>query len=178
MLAWCWNEQPDSYYRYYEQLSAPSMRAALYQLSKYIETEGPFDGVIGYSQGASLAATYLIQCSKLRSSERMPFKCAIFFSGGIPLDPMALESGDLKLITPKKTGALLTLPTTHIWGSNDEIWPGSSEILYEACEESQRNVSVHTEGHDIPGTRAKEAVQDAVRAIRRTLDRLPAGWGQ
>jgi predicted esterase len=106
------------------------MATAISQLEAYLAVEGPFDGVIGYSQGASLAATYLIRFSQLPPSAPLPFKCAIFFSGGRPFDPRALGKGNLVLIDPEQqVTPLLSLPTASIWGRNDPIWPGSSETL-------------------------------------------------
>ena len=84
-------------------------------LATYITEEGPFDGVLGFSQGASLAATYLIQFGREYPSLPLPFKCAIFFSGGYCLNPVALEDGKLELIDPAQTGTLLHLPTVNIW---------------------------------------------------------------
>jgi predicted esterase len=161
----------DDYYQYYDQSSASSMNLAISQLSHYIDSEGPFDGVIGYSQGASLAATFLIRYAQQHPSSPLPFKCAIFFSGGKPLNPSMLDMGKLELIDPKVTGTLLKLPTANIWGRNDMLWPGSSEVLCDICEEGTRSVALHDEGHDIPGVRAKDAVQSAVRAIRRAVDK-------
>ena len=76
----------------------------------------------------------------------------------------------MKLIDPKVTGPLLKLPTANIWARNDEVWPGSSEMLCELCEEMSKTVYVHDEGHCIPGPRAKDAVQGCVRAIRRVVE--------
>lgn len=146
------------------------MSQALAQLAHYISEEGPFDGVLGFSQGAILAATYLIQFRLDYPSIPLPFKCAIFFSGGIPVDPQALDQGELSHIDPKVAGPLLRLPTANIWGRNDMVWPESSEVLCALCEDLNKNVYIHDEGHDIPGARAKEAVQGSVRAIRRAID--------
>ncbi|KAL9609134.1 MAG: hypothetical protein Q9167_006078 [Letrouitia subvulpina] len=161
----------DQYYQFYDPYSAASMHDALSQLCTYISIEGPFDGVIGFSQGASLAATFLIQQSQDHPLAPLPFKCAIFLSGGKPLDPKALERGEIVLIDPTKTGPLLHLPTANIWGRNDMLWPGSCETLCSLCDESMRSASIHDEGHDVPGAKDKEAVQGAVRAIRRTIDK-------
>jgi predicted esterase len=136
-----------------------------------VGAEGPFDGVIGYSQGASLAAMYLIQQSQKNPTAPLPFKCAIFFSGGVPLDPRALDQQKLELLDQESVGPLLFLPTANIWGRNDFVWPGSSERLFGLCDPAQRNVFLHDEGHDIPGGRAKDAVLGSVRVIRRTIDK-------
>ena len=157
----------DAYYQYYDYKSASSVSNAVSQLEIYINEEGPFDGIIGYSQGASLAATYLLKCCQDHPSQPLPVKCAVFISGGC-FDPQSLKSDDLQWIDAKEP--LLNLPTAHIWGRNDTVWPGSAEGLYVACHEPLRQMYVHDEGHNIPGAGAKEAVQGSVRAIRRTID--------
>lgn len=160
----------DRYYQYYDAHSAASLSLALSQLESYIQEEGPFDGVLGFSQGAALAATYLARLSRDRPSKPVPSRCAIFFCGGIPFDPQALDQGEIRLLDPKVTEPLLGLPTANIWGRNDSVWPGSSEVLYALCKDTYKNVYIHEEGHSIPGPRAKEAVQGCVRAIRRVID--------
>ena len=159
----------DEYYQYFDSTSAPSLSLALAQLERYIQEEGPFDGVLGFSQGATLAATYLARLSLDYPSRSLPFRCAIFFCGGIPFDSEALKLGDMVLVDPGTTGPILGLSTANIWGRNDIIWPGSSEVLCELCDNEYKNVYIHDEGHSIPGPRAKEAVQGCVRAIRRAI---------
>lgn len=56
-------------------------------LDAAIEDEGPFDGVIGFSQGAALALSYLLQHEIERPHESQPFRFAVFFSGFIPISP-------------------------------------------------------------------------------------------
>jgi hypothetical protein len=50
-----------------------------------VQEEGPFDGVIGFSQGAAVAAT-IIATEAERNPELEPFKFAIFFSATMPFD--------------------------------------------------------------------------------------------
>ncbi|KAL8639249.1 MAG: hypothetical protein Q9226_008890 [Calogaya cf. arnoldii] len=161
----------DEYFQYYNPSSAPSVALALAQLKRYIQIEGPFDGVLGFSQGASLAAAYLVRLTRDFPSRPLPFRCAIFFCGGPPFDPQALEQDEMRLVDARKTGPILRLPTAHIWARNDTVWPEGGEMLSELCEEKDSNVYMHDEGHSIPGPRAKVAVQGCVRAIRRTIDR-------
>lgn len=160
----------DTYFSYCDLQSTASMRTALAQLDAFIDIEGPYDGVLAYSHGAAFAATYIIQQSQLHPTSPPAFKCAIFLSGGIPVDPSALEKDELRLLSPKD-GKLLKLPTAHIWGANDELYPGTSGVLSELCDEGMRCIFIHKEGHDVPNARAKDAVQGAIRAIRRTVDK-------
>ena len=63
------------------------MATAISQLEAYLAVEGPFDGVIGYSQGASLAATYLIRFSQLPPSAPLPSSALSFFLGVVHSTP-------------------------------------------------------------------------------------------
>ncbi len=146
------------------------MQTALSQLATYVTMEGPFDGVLAYSHGATLAAMFLVQHTKKHPSSPLPFRCAIFISGGVPADPIALEKGEISFLHHERNGQLLNLPTAHIWGRNDNLLPGTSQILSELCGDATRFISIHDEGHDVPSARSREAVLGAVRAIRRTMD--------
>lgn len=163
--------ETDTYFDYFDLHSTKSMRTALDQLDAFIAIEGPYDGVLAYSQGAALAATYIIQQAQLHPTTPPSFKCAIFLSGGVPADPSSLAQDVLRLLDPGRDGAVLHLPTSHIWAANDELYPGASATLSKLCNEEMRYEFVHNEGHDVPNARAKEALLGAARAIRRTVDR-------
>lgn len=163
--------ETDTYFNYFDYKSTSSMRTALVQLGTYIALEGPYDGVLAYSHGAGLAATYIIQQAQLHPTLPPPFKCAIFLSGGIPVDPLALDRDEVRPLEPAKDGKLLKLPTAHIWGSNDDLYPNTSSVLSKLCDDGMKFVFVHEEGHDIPNARAEKAVLGAVQVIRRTVDR-------
>jgi len=77
---------PGPYYTYFEVPTKCQVQEALELLEEFIEDEGPFDGVIAFSNGAAVAASYLLQDSK-RPSPQHPFKCAVFF---VPLCPSIL----------------------------------------------------------------------------------------
>lgn len=113
---------------------------------------------------------YLIHYAKKHPSAPLPFTCAVFISGGIPADPVALEKGEISFLHHEKDGQLLRLPTAHIWGRNDDLLPGTSHALGGLCERARRFIFVHDEGHDVPSARSREAVLGAVRAIRRAMD--------
>ncbi|KAL8668762.1 MAG: hypothetical protein Q9168_006620 [Polycauliona sp. 1 TL-2023] len=160
----------DEYYDYFDPKNAASVLLALSQVESYIKEEGPFGGVLGFSQGATLAASYLAQLEHRHTSEPPPFRCAIFLCGGIPFDPQALDRGEVRFIDPRESGAIFALPTASIWSRNDQVLPGMSQKLDGLCADMYKNVYTYDEGHNIPGPRSKEAVQGCVRAIRRTIE--------
>ncbi|KAI9044724.1 uncharacterized protein KD926_011694 [Aspergillus affinis] len=56
-------------FSYFDE-SAASILGAVVDLAQYIDTHGPFDGVIGFSQGAVLAATLIIAQSQTQMPRR------------------------------------------------------------------------------------------------------------
>ncbi len=156
----------DEFFSYFEPKSIASYTLALSELTSYIATEGPFDGVMAFSQGAGLAASFIIHCNQ--NKQRQPFKVAVLFSGGVP----AIVSHDnICMLDGENEGVLLDLPTAHIWGRNDREYPTFGPLLSELCKREVRRVVVWDGGHEIPGLRDKGAVGEAVRAIKETIRR-------
>ncbi|KAL2808263.1 hypothetical protein BJX63DRAFT_40960 [Aspergillus granulosus] len=55
--------------------------------------QGPFDGIFGFSQGASMIAAYLLEQATLHPGNRLPVRFAIFASPGpiLATDPAYTE---------------------------------------------------------------------------------------
>ena len=156
----------DKYFAYYDVGSEASMQTAQRDLASYVAAEGPFDGVLAFSQGSALVARFLQgqgqgQGSQLhghhRASPLPPFKCAIFLSGHPP-DHDTTDGS-----------ASIMIPTVHIWGTNDELDPKQPEKLSNLCKSDCRSVFVHEGGHEVPNSRHADALTHAVRVIRRAL---------
>lgn len=75
---------PGPYFCYYKSLSTGAVQNALSRVLKIMEEDGPYDGVIGFSQGAALAATLILH---QQTSLDCAFKFAIFLSGHLPYSP-------------------------------------------------------------------------------------------
>ena len=87
-----------------------SMREALDAIYETMEREGPFDGILGYSEGATVAATLVLDEKRMWEEdgrERM-IKCAIFFCGWPPL-----RLDGQGLILSDDTEQVVDIPTTH-----------------------------------------------------------------
>jgi hypothetical protein len=106
-----------------------------------------------------------------------PFKCAIFISGGIPYQ-YAPHSPDghghgqpgLRFVDAKEAGVQINIHTANIWGRNDTLYPGTSEVLSELCRPDWNTTFVHEGGHDIPSSKNKGDLLGCVKAIRRMMD--------
>jgi hypothetical protein len=87
-----------------------TIRAVDY-LFKIMEEEGPFDGIIGYSEGATVAGTLLLHEQLRRETEgREPMiKCAIFFAGWPPLDPQTFA-----MVLSDESDTMIDIHTCHI----------------------------------------------------------------
>ncbi|KAK2612684.1 hypothetical protein QQS21_001301 [Conoideocrella luteorostrata] len=163
----------NQYYAYYDLNSTASFITALDGLEKYAETEGPFDGVMAYSQGAGLAAMLLVRRQLLRPREMPLFRCALFFSPLQVYDPVAyVERNEIKVLdgnTIKMSS--LSIPITIIYGEKDNR---KMECLnfQRICDPHILSVYVHHGGHEVPGLRVKaNDLKETVKMARRCIIR-------
>jgi hypothetical protein len=84
---------------------------ALQFLLDVMDEQGPFEGIIGYSEGATVAATLLLQEQKRFHEKGIApmFKYGIFFAGWPPVDP-ATHS----MLLSDETDLTIEIPTCHI----------------------------------------------------------------
>ncbi|CRG86671.1 hypothetical protein PISL3812_03681 [Talaromyces islandicus] len=86
-----WFQGP--FYTYARGFSPTEISEALEQLNAFIEENGPFDGVLGFSLGGSIAATYTLDRQKKYPGLSSPFRFAVFISsvGPFASDPSCLH---------------------------------------------------------------------------------------
>ncbi|XDG04146.1 hypothetical protein ABKA04_003761 [Annulohypoxylon sp. FPYF3050] len=148
------NEEPTGFKR-------QSLREALDRLFKTIEEDPEIDGLIGYSEGAMMAASICAEENR-RWEERgvprrikvclsqiyafLPNSFAIFFAGSPPL----VSEGD-RFVTKlaDEHGTSIDIPTFHVFGSNDPL-VYSSVALYNACNQDVAQLYDHGLGHLVP----------------------------
>ena len=107
------------------------------------DAEGPFDGILGFSQGAALAG---LLC--LHPPWQPPrFRYAILVAGFVPRDPTfaAFESA-----------APSSMPSMHVYGQTDEKVPPPSSLRLSRGFVAPRLVS-HPGGHAVPSDAAFRA---------------------
>ncbi|KAL9006155.1 MAG: hypothetical protein Q9188_001081 [Gyalolechia gomerana] len=76
---------PGPYLCYYQIPTTEQVADAHDLVLNFIEDEGPFDGIIGFSQGAALASSLMLQRAKNATSEPL-FQLAIFLCASLPFD--------------------------------------------------------------------------------------------
>ncbi|KAI1662267.1 serine hydrolase FSH [Daldinia decipiens] len=160
----------DLCFAYYKPHSTESFKKAVDDLEKYIKTDGPFDGIIAFSQGVSLACAILIDELRHRESG---LRCGIFFSGRPPFIDAGTPPTRYSHTTPSKTReGTINIPTVHIWGAEDKIEPGQALALSRLCSSDNRYEYIHGGGHEVPGSRDKEGLIESVNVIRCMLTQL------
>ncbi|KAJ1810171.1 Ovarian cancer-associated protein 2, partial [Coemansia sp. RSA 2598] len=106
-----------------------------------IKEEGPFDGIMGFSQGAGMAAIVAALAESGGGGWR-PFRFAMFFAGFYPEQMAAF--GD----TVGKSR--LGVPSLHVVGECDAVVPRSRgvELATRAFEDPE--IRSHPGGHFVP----------------------------
>lgn len=136
-----------------------SVSAAYQLIYDIIEEEGPFDGILGFSQGATLATAFL-----LHHAEQCPldlpfvhFKYAVFIGGAPP------RTSDTEPLLPS-SGALVEIPSVHIAGKKDKEFQASID-LFNLCQKDTATFISHDLGHVIP--RGADIVRMMAGAVSR-----------
>ncbi|KAI4200794.1 MAG: hypothetical protein LQ350_003702 [Teloschistes chrysophthalmus] len=123
----------------------------------------PFDGILGFSEGAAAAAGWLyrqaVQCSTL------PVKFALFLSG---TPPAHFEQKDVLLAD--ETSERIRIPTVHIVGSRDPAYQ-SGLALYNLCDKASARIYDHGKGHTVPwDLKITQGMAKEIRAVISSSD--------
>ena len=82
-------------------------QASFTSLDNYVATQGPFDAIVGYSQGAAMTLLYLSQSAS-------SFRFALTFCGYLP----TVHSGLMGLVD---AAAPMSIPIAFYYGTSDSI---------------------------------------------------------
>ncbi|KAL9122901.1 MAG: hypothetical protein Q9187_000552 [Circinaria calcarea] len=138
-------------------------REEAYQLIyETIEEDGPFDGIIGFSQGATLTYSFLQHHAKTHPFDPpySPFRCAVFICG---LPPFRLDTRATMLFDDIQTK--VSIPTVHIAGKSDDVFKHSL-ALYDMCKAETSTLLCHSQGHTVPWNRQiTVAMANAIRKL-------------
>ncbi|KAK9475179.1 serine hydrolase FSH [Dipodascopsis tothii] len=116
-------------------------------LREYMLAEGPFEGVVGFSQGAAVAAA-LCAAMPTVMPDVPPLKFGVFYSGFLPEAPFR-QYFETKL----------AVPSLHVLGSVDTLVSEERTLaLYDACAEDTRTLYRHPGGHFVPNSKDTVAV--------------------
>lgn len=125
------------------------------------EDADPFDGILGFSEGASIAARLLLDASDGRLKRRPQF--AIFLCGIPPI-----EAEPVGMVLADDTARRIDLPTAHVTGSQDVFLPAGM-ALRNLCRRESATAFDHGGGHALPW--GLEQTLGIARAIRATVEK-------
>ncbi|KAI1637812.1 serine hydrolase FSH [Biscogniauxia mediterranea] len=134
-----------------------------------VNTEGPFDGLMGFSEGGAVAAWMLLENSRYPLTFGS-FKCAVFFSAAVPFDPDVVRTGIIRTVDPATEGVPINIPTAHIWSRTRDVNVDRAQALAQLCNKTLREEFVHNLGHDVPGSKSDEDLSGALRVIEHTIE--------
>lgn len=120
-----------------------------------LDSMGPFDGVLGFSQGASVAASMAAFECMAATSNTARFKFVILCSGYMAAVPKHRAA-----LTEWRNKGGVPLPSLHVYTATEfdrQIVPSESEALWECFQPRRRALLRHSNGHLIPATRAAAA---------------------
>lgn len=160
-----------SYYKFPRSFTDDdkSMLDAYQVLSDFIQDEGPFDGVVGFSHGGTLASGFLIHHAKTQARAPPPFRCAIFLNS---LPPFRMNDGEEPVVDEDLSG-YISIPTVSIAGSADFAFK-YSVALHNLCKSDNSELIIHKGGHDIP--RDDKTVSKMAKAIRNLAREALHTW--
>ncbi|KAJ6121740.1 DUF341 family oxidoreductase [Penicillium capsulatum] len=127
-----------------------------------MEKNPDIEGIIGYSEGASIAATLILDEQKRFEETGRPrrIKCAMFVTGWPPISP---EEG---IILADESELMIDVPTTHVVGANDPFRHGAY-ALYNICDPDTATFFDTGKGHTIPRSgKVITELADAVRGLQ------------
>jgi len=121
-------------------------------LDEVVEEEGPFDGILGFSQGGSLAVAYMLQHEIDHPNKPMPFKFAAIFSSVISFTPDETYCEDIiQNLTETEIKALARFPEADF----STLQP-RARTLFQAMAEALR---AGQEGGFLPAHPDKDVFQ-------------------
>ena len=171
-----------------EPYTYEGIEMGLARVAEVLRTEGPFDGIIGFSQGGALAGMVasLLEPGRREAFERVqaevggmrfpeafeqdtgyvtdvchpPLRFAVSYSGfGASTNPLYRAFYEPKIRTPM----------LHFLGSVDTVVEERRSLrLVEACEKSEGRVVYHPGGHFLPSSQ-KQYVGALVSFIREVM---------
>ncbi|KAK0714129.1 serine hydrolase-domain-containing protein [Lasiosphaeria miniovina] len=124
-------------------------REAMDSVFKTIDEDPEIDAIIGYSEGAMVGASLIVEeglrCKRSGAPRRIKF--AIFISGAPPLK---IESQD-KIVAQlvDESGIVIDIPTFHIFGCEDAFL-SSAVALFNVCDQDSARMYDHGLGHIVP----------------------------
>ncbi|ETW01248.1 hypothetical protein H310_06832 [Aphanomyces invadans] len=160
--------EDDSYFEWWDANSHtdkayPGWERSVEYLQREIATQGPFDVIIGFSQGAMMAT---LATAHYMEKHSVPYKAIVLVCGMWPQDGMP----DMySAASPGKPQ--LAFPSFHIMGEKDFMYE-ESKAQVDYFSEATRHVYSHSQGHRFPPLpQYKDMYKEIAQKIRSVCAR-------
>lgn len=150
-----------------------SVLSARAHLVNKLRAEGPFDGVLAFSDGAALAATVMIHDASICHHEfdgidptpaSQHFKFAIFIASFPPYDSTGRKRLDVRLAG----GPQIHCPTIHIVGNMDPF-RSLARLTQELCDRDTTSVVRWDGHHEAPGWSKRSVCATVASELKEAL---------
>lgn len=147
-------------------------RDALDAVFRTIDEDEEIDALIGYSEGAMVGASVVVEEGWKRQLEGKArrIKFAIFIAGAPPLK----FDGPQKIVTQlaDEAGEVIDIPTFHIFGC-DDAFLSSATALFNVCDQATATMYDHGLGHIVP--RDAENVKQLADILSELIPKVARG---
>jgi hypothetical protein len=144
------------------------IRGVMDGLINLMDEDSAVDGVIGYSEGCSIASSLIMaERHRQETTGRVPrIKCAMFIAGMPPICPVT----DRLALADEIDGPAIMIPSCHILGSQDPLC-GGAMALYNICDPDTADLFDHGGGHILPrDPKIQSEIAETVRDMIESLD--------
>lgn len=145
-----------------EEHSAPEyigLERSIAHIVEYINKQGPFDIMLGFSQGCVMAT--ILSMWYLKQQKPRPWKLNLLFNG------LRAYGNNAQYLFQDSDGQLLMVPvpSVHVLGRTDPLCPAGEQL--SAMYATESNLVLHHDGtHRFPSRKRNPEVYDAIlRAI-------------
>ncbi|EGD76602.1 hypothetical protein PTSG_07719 [Salpingoeca rosetta] len=175
----------DHHYHSTEETSSyVGLQESIARVQEVIAEQGPFDGMLAFSQGAQFLAILCAQAQLARARGEVPAidpKFAIFISGEatmLPIDAQNANTDHEELFGPTSMGGqsgdasaegeqagpplVVHVPTMHIMGTTDQVIPVALSQELATTHFAEPVQVVHEGGHFVPWPKANTPQRDAI----------------
>ncbi|QPH02661.1 hypothetical protein C2857_006875 [Epichloe festucae Fl1] len=134
-----------------QRFSAQPIKSTLGRLIQLLDDDPEITGILGYSEGATVAASLILEEKRRFEEEGRPrrIKASIFFAGW---PPVRCAGDEVDILLADECGTVIDVPTCHVVGCNDPYLDGSM-ALFGMCDEDSALLFDHGKGHTVPRDR-------------------------
>lgn len=142
------------------------LEQTLQRVEQYVDDRGPFDVVLGFSQGAALTSTLTAHCQA--QGRPIPWHLCVCVAG---FRPRSVQTDQLFI----EGSALIDVPSIHVVGTADPLAKSTRNLVDRYVNVSssghERLVLEHSEGHKFPTpSKHVELYQTLATSMRAVCD--------